>query len=162
MTILDPIRRPALAASAEPMLVGTSIAMGVVIALAARAAFSEAPVLIEGETGTGKELLARLIHAKSRRRFRPFLSHNAGATPDTLIENELFGHARGAFTGAHRDQSGLFEAADGGTLFLDEIADVTPLMRVLTPNEDSVSGGVKRYRMVAISFRFPSSGMVSI
>jgi len=129
VTILDSAVRSVPAASAEPALVGTSTAMGVLIALASRAAVSDAPVLIEGETGTGKELLARLIHAKSRRRLRPFLSHNAGATPDTLIENELFGHARGAFTGAHRDQGGLFEAADGGTLFLDEIADVTPLMQ---------------------------------
>jgi DNA-binding NtrC family response regulator len=129
VTILDPIRRPPAIASTEPALVGSSTVMGAAIALATRAAISDAPVLIEGETGTGKELLARLIHARSRRRYRPFLSHNAGANPDTLIENELFGHARGSFTGAHRDQGGLFEAADGGTLFLDEIADVTPLMQ---------------------------------
>ena len=129
MTILDPVRRPPAVANTEPALVGNSTVMGVAIALATRAAVSDAPVLIEGETGTGKELLARLIHARSRRRYRSFLSHNAGATPDTLIENELFGHVRGAFTGAHRDQGGLFEAADGGTLFLDEIADVTPLMQ---------------------------------
>src|SRR5688572_22456076 len=104
--------------------------MSAAVAAAVRAAASDAPVLIEGETGTGKELFARLIHTKSRRRRRPFMSHNCGATPDTLIENELFGHARGAFTGAHRDEPGLFEAADLGTLFLDEIADVTPLMQM--------------------------------
>ncbi|HWN82035.1 MAG TPA: sigma-54 dependent transcriptional regulator [Candidatus Udaeobacter sp.] len=129
MTILDSARRLSPENGSEPALVGNSSVMGGLITLASRAAVSDAPVLIEGETGTGKELLARLIHARSRRRFRPFLSHNAGATPDTLIENELFGHARGSFTGAHRDQGGLFEAADGGTLFLDEIADVTPLMQ---------------------------------
>jgi two-component system response regulator HupR/HoxA len=110
-------------------LIGVSPAMAEVVASSRRVAASDAAVLIEGETGTGKELVARLIHAGSRRRERPFVSHNCGATPDTLIENELFGHARGAFTGAHRDQGGLFEAAHGGTLFLDELADLSPMMQ---------------------------------
>jgi DNA-binding NtrC family response regulator len=113
----------------EPVLAGTSAAIARVTAAAVRVAASDAAVLIEGETGTGKELVARLVHARSRRRLRAFVSHNAGATPDTLIESELFGHARGAFTGAMRDHPGLFAAADGGTLFLDEIADVSPLMQ---------------------------------
>jgi len=110
-------------------LIGLSPAMAEVVAASHRVAASDAAVLIEGETGTGKELVAGLIHEVSRRRERPFVSHNCGATPDTLIENELFGHARGAFTGAHRDQGGLFEAAHGGTLFLDELADLSPMMQ---------------------------------
>jgi putative nucleotidyltransferase with HDIG domain len=128
VTIFAESRRPP--AVSDPVLIGQSAVMSTAVAAAVRAAASNAPVLIEGETGTGKELLARLIHTRSRRRGRPFLSHNCGATPDSLIENELFGHARGAFTGAHRDEPGLFEAADHGTLFLDEIADVSPLMQM--------------------------------
>jgi two-component system response regulator HupR/HoxA len=103
--------------------------MSEVVAASRRVAASNTAVLIEGETGTGKELVARLIHERSRRRERPFISHNCSTTPDSLIENELFGHARGAFTGAHRDQGGLFEAAHGGTLFLDELADLSPMMQ---------------------------------
>jgi two-component system response regulator HupR/HoxA len=113
----------------EPTIIGRSSALAAVIAAATRVAQSDAAVLIEGETGTGKELFARLIHLRSRRNRRPFVSHNSGVTPDTLIENELFGHARGGFTGAYRDHAGLFEAADGGTLFLDEIADVSQMMQ---------------------------------
>ncbi len=120
---------PTTASPGAPVLIGHSAAMTAVIAAATRVAASTAAVLIEGETGTGKELVARLIHARSRRSRSPFVSHNAGATPDTLIESELFGHARGSFTGAVRDHRGLFAAADGGTLFLDEIADVSPLMQ---------------------------------
>jgi two-component system response regulator HupR/HoxA len=91
---------------------------------------SELPVLVLGETGTGKELIARTIHTISPRRRRTFVAHNCGATPDSLIESELFGHARGAFTGAVNDRGGLFEAADGGTLFLDEIGDASPLLQM--------------------------------
>jgi len=88
-------------------------------------ASSNATVLIEGESGTGKELLAKLIHQLSDRAAGPFLGINCGAMPESLLESELFGHVRGSFTGAHKDQKGLFEAADGGTLFLDEIAEIS-------------------------------------
>jgi transcriptional regulator with PAS, ATPase and Fis domain len=113
-----------------PELLGESAAWRDVLAALPRVAESDLPVLVLGETGTGKELVARAIHVLSARRRRAFVAHNCGATPDTLIESELFGHARGAFTGAVADRAGLFEAADQGTLFLDEIGDASALLQM--------------------------------
>src|SRR5580765_7153383 len=121
-------------------LVGRSAPMIVVYKLIAQAARTDATVLILGESGTGKELVARAIHDFSARRTRPFLSVNCSGLTDTLLEAELFGHTRGAFTGATGERAGLFEAADGGTLFLDELASTSQafqqsLLRVLQSGE---------------------------
>lgn len=91
---------------------------------------TDATILIEGESGTGKELMAKLIHQRSNRSNGLFLAVNCGAMPEELLESELFGHVKGSFTGAHRNQKGLFEAADGGTLFLDEIAETSQNFQV--------------------------------
>jgi two-component system response regulator PilR (NtrC family) len=93
-------------------------------------AMGDSTVLITGESGTGKELVARAIHEASRRREKPFVSINCSAFPETLLESELFGYMKGAFTGATANKKGLFEAADGGSIFLDEIGDMTPSMQV--------------------------------
>lgn len=125
-----------IAAPAAELLVGQSPAMQEIYKLIARAAETASPVLIEGATGTGKELVARAIHQFSARRDKPFVALNCGAIPEPLIESELFGHLRGSFTGADADRAGRFEAADGGTLLLDEVSELPPsaqvkLLRVL-------------------------------
>jgi DNA-binding NtrC family response regulator len=102
-------------------MVGNSIVFQDVIGLIKKIANCDAPVLIEGETGTGKEVVARAIHYLSARRQHPFIPVNCGAIPDNLIENELFGHEKGAYTDAKKEQSGLVDQADYGTLFLDEV-----------------------------------------
>jgi two-component system response regulator GlrR len=127
--------------SAEPDawradIVSRSPRMADLLAEAQLVAASDASVLIRGESGTGKELLAQALHRASRRAGRRFVAINCGAIPETLLESELFGHVRGAFTGATKDRAGLFQAADGGTLFLDEIGDMplplqVKLLRVL-------------------------------
>lgn len=121
-------------------LAGRSAPMVMVYKLIAQAARSDATVLVLGESGTGKELVARAIHDFSTRSSRPFLSVNCAGLTDTLLESELFGYVRGAFTGAAGDRGGLFEAADGGTLFLDELASTSAafqasLLRVLQSGE---------------------------
>ena len=111
-------------------MIGRSPSFLAALRLAERVAQSDLPVLISGESGTGKELMARLIHERSTRAERPFVAVNCGAIPEALLESTLFGHARGAFTGAGRDRHGLFVEADGGTLLLDELGDMPPSMQV--------------------------------
>jgi transcriptional regulator with GAF, ATPase, and Fis domain len=125
---------------AEPLMIGQSKEFLKVIDLAKVYADNEFPVMITGESGTGKELLAREIHRLNPRKNRPFLAQNCSAIPENLLESELFGYKKGAFTGADRDKVGLFEAADGGTVFLDEIGDMAlglqaKILRVLQSHE---------------------------
>ncbi|MDB4968828.1 MAG: two component, sigma54 specific, transcriptional regulator, Fis family [Myxococcales bacterium] len=128
-------------------LVGKSPPMQRMFELVRRVAPAKTSVLIAGESGTGKELVARALHHLSPRADRPFVAVNCGAIPDALLESELFGHVRGAFTGAHADKPGLFSAADGGTLLLDEIGELSPqmqvkLLRVLQERKVKRVGGV--------------------
>ena len=109
---------------------GSSAAMNAVFQLVRSVAGTNSTVLIQGESGTGKELAAKAIHAHSPRQECPFVSVNCAALPEALLESELFGHMRGAFTDAHQNKKGLFEAAHRGTLFLDEIAETAPAMQV--------------------------------
>jgi transcriptional regulator with PAS, ATPase and Fis domain len=135
-----------------PALLGVSSAIRGVIEQVRQIAPTPIPALILGETGTGKELVARAIHDQSPRQPQPFVAVNCGALPDSLLESELFGHARGAFTGAERDKQGLFEHADGGTIFLDEIGDTSPalqmkLLRVLETKEIRPLGDTRTVRV---------------
>ncbi len=119
-----------LGASAERVsIIGESPLMQQVFALVERVAKSDASVLISGESGTGKELIAKAIHASGKRSSRPFVAINCGAIPENLIESELFGHKKGAFTGAVSDSRGLFRQAEGGTIFLDEIGELPLLLQ---------------------------------
>ena len=129
-------------------IVAESYAMKQVVDIAIRVAGSSSTVLITGESGTGKELIARLIHEKSQRKNGPFIAVNLAAIPESLIESELFGYEKGAFTGADREKPGLTERAHGGTLFLDEIGELplplqVKLLRVIEEKEIQRLGGLK-------------------
>jgi two-component system response regulator AtoC len=135
-------------------LIGISAPMREVLDMIRLVADSSATVLIQGESGTGKELVARTIHLTSYRREKPFVVVDCGSLPETLLESELFGHVKGAFTGAHAFKRGLFEEADGGTIFLDEIADTTAtfqakLLRVLQEGEVKPVGGTRPIKIDA-------------
>jgi two-component system, NtrC family, response regulator len=115
---------------AHEEMIGTSASIRAVFDVIRKVAQTDMPVLISGETGTGKELTARAIHERSRCKQGPFVPINCGAIPETLLESELFGHERGAFTGAIQQKKGKLEAAVGGTLFLDEVGDLLPSLQV--------------------------------
>jgi DNA-binding NtrC family response regulator len=133
-------------------LIGESSAMREIFALIKKVAHGRSSVLITGESGTGKEVVARTIHYHGARAERPFIPINCTAIPEGLLESELFGHVRGAFTGAHASKRGLFEKANGGTLFLDEIGDMGlalqgKLLRVLQDREIRPVGGTQSVRV---------------
>ena len=133
-------------------LVGSSTAMLEVYKLVARVSESKSTVLLQGESGTGKELIARAIHANGPRRDKPFVPVNCGALPDNLLESEMFGYEKGAFTGAVGTKTGLFEAANGGSLFLDEIGELGPalqvkLLRVMQDQEVRRVGGTSSVKV---------------
>ena len=151
-------------------ILGNSPAMAPLLALVERARHSLATVLLTGETGTGKEVVARAIHTEGPRRDRPFVAVNCAAFPDSLLESELFGHKKGAFTSAHRDKKGLFEEADHGTLFLDEIGETSPplqakLLRALQEREVRPVGGAHprrvNVRIIAATNRRLNNGPAS-
>jgi DNA-binding NtrC family response regulator len=145
--------RQRLRRQSEPsLLVGESEAIRRVIGIAEEVARSDVTVLIEGESGTGKELVARYVHAKSPRAAKPFIFVNCAALTESLVEAELFGHAKGSFTGAVADKPGRFHLADGGTLFLDEIGDLGAkgqgdLLRVLEDGAFRMVGGTTLQRV---------------
>jgi two-component system response regulator AtoC len=148
----EPAAPSELAEGPESILVGSSPPMVDLYKRIALAARGDSPVLIYGETGTGKELVARCLHRFSPRRDRPFVPVNCGALTETLLETELFGHERGAFTGAVATRKGLFEQAQGGTLFLDEISETGPafqvrLLRALQEGEIRPVGGSRSLRV---------------
>jgi two-component system, NtrC family, response regulator HupR/HoxA len=131
---LNTLRREAAEARTRPLsfdrLIGAQSGLRQVVELARKVLDTDTTVLLLGETGTGKELFARLIHDNGPRRAGRFVAQNCGALPETLLESELFGHTRGAFTGATGDRKGLFEEADGGTIFLDEVGEMSPAMQL--------------------------------
>ena len=156
--------RPVSLAYAYEGVIGDAPAMQQAFTMAARVATTDASVLITGETGTGKELFARALHVNSLRQKGQLVKVDCGAIPDTLIENELFGHEKGAFTGASSSAPGLFEQADGGTLFLDEVGELsmmaqTRMLRVLNDRIVKRLGGT---RARAVDFRLISATHVDL
>ncbi|OGL19747.1 MAG: hypothetical protein A3K12_07555 [Candidatus Rokubacteria bacterium RIFCSPLOWO2_12_FULL_71_19] len=136
-------------------LVGRALVMGPVYDKIRRLAAKDVTVVVTGESGTGKDLVARSLHTCSRRSAKPFVAINCAALPDTLLESELFGHERGAFTGAYRSATGKLALADGGTLFLDEIGSMSPacqakILRVIESHRFEPLGG---HRSIDIDFR---------
>jgi DNA-binding NtrC family response regulator len=148
--------REKVAALSEPTdIIAESPQMKKVMDLIESLTDTDVTVLIRGESGTGKELVARAIHSRGTRRYFPMVPVNCGALPESLLETELFGHERGAFTGAQYRRKGKFEQADGGTLFLDEIGSISPrtqveLLRVLDTKEFTRIGGS---RPIHVDFR---------
>jgi len=135
-----------------PVIIGQSPQIREVLSLVERVAKTDSTVLITGESGTGKELIARAIHYKSPRASKPLVAINCGAIPHELLESELFGYVRGAFTGAVRDKKGRLEVANGGTVFLDEVSEMAPalqvkLLRVLQEKEFEPIGSVKTVKV---------------
>ncbi len=133
-------------------IIGQSENMQAVFRLVKKVADCDSTILISGETGTGKGLVARAIHQHSKRKNKPFISINCGAIPENLLESELFGHVRGAFTGATTSKQGKFELANGGTIFLDEIGDMSPdlqvkVLKVLEEGEFEQVGGAKTIKV---------------
>ncbi|GIW71121.1 MAG: hypothetical protein KatS3mg102_0663 [Planctomycetota bacterium] len=133
-------------------IIGESPVMRRVFRMLDKVTDSTVPVYIHGESGTGKELVAKAIHFNGPRKHRPFIAENCGAVPETLLESELFGYVKGAFTGANADKKGLFELADGGTILLDEVGEMTPamqtkLLRVLQEGEIRRVGGKETIRV---------------
>jgi two-component system response regulator AtoC len=156
------LKDAARGAQSFPELLGQSAAIQQVFRLISKVADYRTTVLIQGESGTGKELVARALHTRSSRRDKAFVAINCGAIPDTLMESELFGHKRGAFTDAHADKPGIFQEASGGTLFLDEVGELTlslqvKLLRVLQEGVVRPLGGGKDVtvdvRVIAASVR---------
>jgi len=148
------------AAADQPTLLGESPAFRNMVALARRVAPTDASVFITGESGTGKELVAQYIHRLSRRKSREMVAVNCAALPEPLLESEMFGHVKGAFTGATRDRSGLMETASGGTLFLDELIEMSPMTqaKLLRVVQDGVVRRVGSSRTDAVvNVRFISA-----
>jgi len=148
LSLIEELRRELEGRFQMGDLISRSLSMRKIFDMLPQVAASESTVLIQGETGTGKELLAKAIHNLSPRRKNPFIAVNCAALPDTLLESELFGYKKGAFTGAGKDKPGRFDLARGGTLFLDEIGEISPalqvrLLRVLQEKTFEPLGGTK-------------------
>jgi sigma-54 specific flagellar transcriptional regulator A len=151
----DQIQIPSVQANEEcgfHNIIGQSSKMREVFDLVQKVADCDSTILLNGETGTGKGMVARAIHHRSKRRYQPFISINCGAIPENLLESELFGHVRGAFTGATSSKQGKFELADGGTILLDEIGDMSSdlqvkVLKVLEEGEFEQVGGAKTIKV---------------
>ena len=148
-SLVEELRKELTSSVQVEDIVSSSESMRRIFNILPQVSDSDSSVLIEGETGTGKELMARAIHNMSHRKDKPFIAINCGALPDTLLESELFGYKKGAFTNAAKDKPGQFALAHGGTIFLDEIGDTSPafqvsLLRVLQEHEYTPLGGLKK------------------